>query len=131
MVSLEKISAIVYYVKDLQRTVTFYQDTLGLSLNVIEGHDDSFATSEVGDLILVFIQGDEKPGRSPIVAFGLDGGIDDVVEGLTKQGVEIVTPVSEAPDGGLTADFSDPDGHVLSVYQPVGTPRRKPSAEVK
>ena len=57
-------------------------------------------------------------------------GGDDVVEGLTKQGVDIVTPVSEAPDGGLTADFSDPDGYILSLHQPAGMPRRKPSAEV-
>ncbi len=83
--------------------------------------------SEVGTITLVFIRSDETPGQSPIVAFGLDGGIDDVVEDLAKQGVEIVTPVSEAPDGGLTADFSDPDGHVLSVYQPAGAPRRNPT----
>ncbi len=131
MVSAERISAIVYYVRDLQRTMTFYQDALGLSISMIEGHDGSFGNSMVGDLDLVFIQSDEKPGRSPIVVFGLDAGIDDVVEGLTKQGVEIVTPVSEAPDGGLTADFGDPDGHILSVHQPAGAPRRKPSAEVK
>lgn len=125
MISLEKITAIVYYVKNLHNTVTFYRDALGLSVNIMEGHGDSFATSQVGELTLVFIQSDEKPGQSPIVAFGIDGGIDDVLEGLTNQGVEIVTPVSEAPDGGLTADFKDPDGHVLSVYQPVGSPRHK------
>ncbi len=131
MISPEKISTIVYYVKDLQRTMTFYQDALGLSISIIAGHDGSFGTSNVGDLELVFVESDEKPGRSPIVVFGLNGGIDDVVEGLTKQGVEIVTPVSEAPDGGLTADFGDPDGHILSVHQPAGAPRRKPSEEVK
>ena len=34
-------------------------------------------------------------------------------------------PVSEAPDGGLTMDFVDPDGNGLSLYQPAGAPRRK------
>ncbi len=131
MTALQKISAIVYNVKDLQRTITFYQDALGLSLNVMEGHGESFGVAEVGELTLVFFPSDEKPGQSPIVVFGLESGVEDVVEELTKQGVEIVTPVSEAPDGGLTADFADPDGHVLSVYQPADAPRRKASAEVK
>jgi hypothetical protein len=29
----------------------------------------------------------------------------------------------ETPDGGLSADFLDPDHHMLSVYQPSGAPR--------
>ena len=36
----------------------------------------------------------------------------------------LIAPVSEAPDGGLTADFLDPDGHTLSYHQPAGLPAR-------
>ncbi len=129
MNSFTDVSAIVFYVKDLKRTITFYHDVLGLAINRIEGQEDSVATSPVGKITLVFIRSDETPGRSPIVAFGLDGGIDDVVESLAEKGVEIVVPVGDTPDGGLAADFSDPDGHVLSIYQPAGTPRRKPAEE--
>ena len=55
---------------------------------------------------------------------------DDVVgrefaEALAAKGVEIVVPVSEAPDGGLTMDFLDPDRNALSLYQPAGAPRRR------
>lgn len=31
-------------------------------------------------------------------------------------GIEIVTPVSQAPDGWF-ADIRDPDGHIVSFYQ--------------
>jgi len=46
-----------------------------------------------------------------------------VVEALAAQGVEIVVPVSPTPDGGLSADFLDPDGHVLSYYQAGDAPQ--------
>jgi len=120
MTPFNKISAIVYYIKDLNRTVTFYKDALGLTVTPLETPEGPLGTLEIGGLSLVFIPAEEKPGQSPVVVFGLEQGIEQVVEGLANQGVEIVTPVSHAPDGGLTADFLDPDGHTLSVYQPAG-----------
>ena len=125
MTTLSTVSTIVFYVKDLTRTAAFYRDALGLALEVLDGHDgERFAIAGTATPTLVFLEHDEPPGRTPVVVFGLAGGIDEVVEGLARQGVEIVTPVSEAPDGGLTADFADPDGHILSVHQPPGLPRR-------
>ncbi|TXH68401.1 MAG: VOC family protein [Lysobacteraceae bacterium] len=119
-----KVGAIVFFVGVLARAVAFYRDTLGLPVNEAEGHDGPFAIAELGDLSLVFIQRPAKPGESPVVVFALDGGIDDYAEALAAKGVEIVVPVSEAPDGGLTLDFLDPDGNVLSLYQPQGAARR-------
>src|SRR5690349_22467444 len=53
-----------------------------------------------------------KPGNTPNVVFNLpDGGIDTVIASFATAGIEIVTPVSEAP-GGWFADFRDPDGHI-------------------
>ena len=74
--------------------------------------------ADVGGISLVFFQMEGKRGDSPVIVFNLDeGGIDGIVEGLASKGVTIVTPVSHAPDGGWTADFTDPDGHTLSLYQ--------------
>ena len=112
------VSAVVFFVKDLDRTHAFYNGVLGLQTEQITGHDGALLTAKSGDITLVFIPMEEPPGRSPVVVFGVDGGIEDVVARLVEQNVEIVTPVSEAPGGGLTADFLDPDGHVLSLYQP-------------
>ena len=125
MLANTKVGAIVFFVSVLDRSVAFYRDTLGLPVKEIDGHDGPFAIAELGELTLVFIQRPAKAGDSPVVVFNLDGGIDDYAEALAAKGVEIVVPVSEAPDGGLAIDFVDPDRNMLSLYQPQGAPRRK------
>ena len=125
MLANTQVGAIVFFVSVLERTLVFYRDTLGLPVQALEGHDGPFALAELGPLSLVFIQREARPGDSPVVVFGLEGGIDDIAEALAGRGVEIVVPVSEAPDGGLTMDFLDPDGNVLSLHQPAGAPRRR------
>ncbi|WP_141455789.1 VOC family protein [Pseudoxanthomonas sp. z9] len=125
MLSQCKVGAIVFFVSDLARSVAFYRDTLGLPVNAIDGHDGPFALAEVGELTLVFIVQAVRSGESPVVVFSLGGGIDDYAEALAGRGVEIVVPVSESPDGGLSLDFVDPDRNVLSLHQDAGLPRRK------
>ncbi len=128
MLTSYPVTNLVFFVKDLEQTRHFYSSVLGMEMQETAGHEGEFLTAESGSLILVFIPAEEAPGQSPVVVFGLDGGIEDLVEALVKQNVEIVVPVSEAPDGGLTADFLDPDGHVLSLYQPADAPRRREKA---
>ena len=125
MLSSCRVGAIVFFVSVLERSLGFYRDTLGLPVEAVEGHDGQFAVAQLGELSLVFIARPAKAGDSTLVVFNLDGGIDDCAEALAGKGVEIVVPVSEAPDGGLTLDFIDPDGNGLSLYQPAGAPRRK------
>ena len=130
MLSKPRIGAIVYYVTDVDKTEAFYRDTLGLEVMRMPGEpgeaggaDWLMATLE-GDMTLVFFQMEGKRGDSPVIVFALDdGGIDAAVAALSQKGVTIVTPVSHAPDGGLTADFLDPDGHMLSFHQNADLPR--------
>lgn len=128
MLAKYAVGNIVYYVSDIDRTEAFYRGTLGLSVDRVPGdadHGGDFLIAHTGggiDLIF-FANPESKPGQSPIVVFTLaEGGIDGIVEGLAKKGVTIVTPLSAAP-GGWSADFADPDGHVLSVYQSEEIPR--------
>ncbi len=121
-----KVGAIVFFVGDLARSLALYRDTLGLSVEMLDGHDGPLATAEVGGLTLVFLPNPQaRAGDTPVVVFSLDGGIDDYAEALAARGVEIVVPVSEAPDGGLSLDFVEPDRNLLSLYQPAGAPRRR------
>lgn len=130
MLASMNIGAIVFYVADIDRTETFYAHTLGLGLTRMPGEageaggaDWLMAETPAG-INLVFFQMPGRQGDSPIIVFELaDGGIEAAVEGLASKGVTIVTPVSHAPDGGLSADFTDPDGHVLSLYQTADKPR--------
>ena len=120
-----KVGAIVFFVRSLERAIAFYRDTLGLPVDPMDGHDGPFGFAQVGDIALVFIAREVPIGQSPVVVFGLDGGIDDYADALVAKGVEIVLPVSETPDGGLSLDFVDPDRNVLSLYQPADAPRRR------
>lgn len=124
MLSNAKLDTLVFFVSDLDRSTAFYRDVLGLAVERVAGHDGDFATAQAGPVSLVFLQREARAGETPIPVFNLDGGIDDCAERLAGHGVEIVAPVGEAPDGGLTIDFLDPDRNVLSLYQAPGAPRR-------
>ena len=128
MIPNPRISTICYYVSDIDRTEKFYRDVIGLDVRRM-GDDgagnDWLMASIPGNLDLIFFRMESRPGNSPIIVFELpDGGIDSVIEGLAAKGATIVTPVSEAP-GGWSAEISDPDGHVVSMYQPAAAPRRR------
>lgn len=115
--------AVVFMVRDLERTRRFYAEALGLELAQNEGH---LLGTLPGGTELVFFEGDAARGASPQIVFGLDeGGIDTAAEALAARGVQLLTPVTEAP-GGWSVEFSDPDGHPLAYYQDGGLPRRQP-----
>ncbi|SEB47229.1 hypothetical protein SAMN05216452_1498 [Nitratireductor aquibiodomus] len=127
MLSNVRIGNICYYVNDIDRTETFYRDVIGLNVQRMEGDEETgdwLLASIENNIELIFFKMESRPGNTPIVVFDLsEGGIDTVVEGLAEKGATIVTPVSHAP-GGWSAEFADPDGHVLSVYQSEERPRK-------
>ena len=122
--------AFILSVRDVQATERFYTEHLGIQFARNTEEDGSMwllAKIGVATEMLVF-PGDPRPGNTPGIVFGLaDGGIDLVVASLAASGVEIVTPVSEAP-GGWSADFKDPDGHVVSFFQAAELPREMTAA---
>jgi predicted enzyme related to lactoylglutathione lyase len=119
-----KSVSIVFYVSDITRTEAFYRDALGIVLERQEGADPFWLQGRVGaGPDLIFFEQAGKRGDTPALVFELDeGGIDDVVAELASKGVTIVTPVSEAP-GGWSADFLDPDGFGLGLWQSGELPR--------
>ena len=120
------IGALCFIVRDPARTATFYRDVLGLETQHFSEEEGGFVMARTGSTMLLAFAGNDPAGRSPIVVFALpDGGIEDYVDRLIAMGVPFVVPVSPAPDGGLTADFTDPDQHVFSLHQDPGLPRRR------
>lgn len=117
-------ASIVFYVSDIARTEGFYNDVLGIGLVRQEGMEPFWLSGTLDQgLELVFFQMEAKRGETPALIFDLvEGGIDDIVAALAEKGVTIVTPVSEAP-GGWSADFLDPDGFGLGLWQSADKPR--------
>jgi catechol 2,3-dioxygenase-like lactoylglutathione lyase family enzyme len=111
-------ASIVFYVSDIARTEHFYKDVLGLDLIRQEGAEPFWLSGALDQgLEMVFFEMEGKRGDTPALVFDLvEGGIDDIVVALAEKGVTIVTPVSEAP-GGWSADFLDPDGFGLGLWQ--------------
>ncbi|AWL11797.1 hypothetical protein HMF8227_01319 [Saliniradius amylolyticus] len=117
MLNNPEIGAAVFSVKNLKRTRHFYEGILGLEAELTSGHEYPYLVVNTRHMVLVFIEGQEKSCRTPVLVFNIDGhDIYELVEELVKHDVQIIEPVQPAPDGGLTADFQDPDGYVLSFY---------------
>jgi predicted enzyme related to lactoylglutathione lyase len=120
-----KSVAFILYVRDVSRTERFYTEHLGIQFARNEGEDGSlWLLAKIGNEVeMLVFPGDPKPGNTPGIVFGLgNGGIETAIASLASAGVEIVTPVSEAP-GGWSADFKDPDGHTVSFYQDASLPK--------
>jgi glyoxylase I family protein len=126
MIPKPQRASIVFYVADIERTEKFYTEVLGIALERQEGSPPFWLQGQLDQgLGIIFFQMDGVRGNTPALVFELqDGGIDDIVAGLVAAGVTIVTPVSEAP-GGWSADFLDPDGFGLGLWQPGDKPRSK------
>ena len=126
MIPKPQRASIVFYVADIERTEKFYTKVLGIALERQEGAPPFWLQGQLDQgLSVIFFQMDAVRGNTPALVFELpDGGIDDIVAGLVSQGVTIVTPLSEAP-GGWSADFLDPDGFGLGLWQPGDKPKSK------
>jgi glyoxylase I family protein len=119
-----KSASLVFYVADIVRTEKFYNEVLSLGLVREEGAEPFILSGRLeGGLDLMFFEMEGVRGNTPAIVFTVDeGGIDDIVAELAEKGVTIVTPVSEAP-GGWSADFLDPDGFGLGLWQSEDKPR--------
>jgi predicted enzyme related to lactoylglutathione lyase len=114
--------AVIFMVEDLERTRRFYADALGIELSLNEGY---LTTTLPSGTELLFFVGEAVRGTSPQIVFGLDeGGIDTAAEALASRGVQLLTPVTEAP-GGWSVEFKDPDGHPIAFFQAEALPRRR------
>ena len=124
MIPKPQRASIVFYVSNIARTEGFYTETLGIALERREGATPYWLQGELDQgLAIIFFEMEGVRGTTPAFIFEIgEGGIDDIVAALVEKGVTIVTPVSEAP-GGWSADFLDPDGFGIGLWQPGEKPR--------
>lgn len=114
---MSKISNIILTVTDLEETLAFYQDVLGMNVNAtIPGE---FAFLNGGGIVLALREGTNtpNPGLTEIV-FEVDD-VRTTYEELRAKGVVFPYP-PRAVTGNETSelyatDFRDPDGHILSI----------------
>jgi len=112
-----EISHVWVYSKDVPKSIAFYQNTIGLE---IAGHFAHGALFRAGTVLLGIHEeeGDRKsmPGGTLIVL--RTENIHSRFEQLKEKGVKFLTDHIVSEDFGQVADFRDPDGYLLEIWQP-------------
>ena len=119
-----EIQDVFYFVQDMDLSVAFYRDTLGLKMIEETAHWSAF---DIGGLRLgLHWTGGDAVHHGPTDGHGHRGGatltfrtddIDRVHTLLEKREVRHLTEIGRDPWGSLLS-FADPDGNVLKVMQP-------------
>ena len=137
-----QVNVITIAVKDLERSLRFYRDGLGLPTKGIigtefKGSKDQAAGAVVmfelsGDLILALYprselakDSNEQVGQQSSTEFSLGyiaeskEEVNDILKKAEKAGAEITDAAHERPWGIYSGYFKDPDGHLWEViYNP-------------
>ena len=120
--------AVVLPTTDLNRSRTFYVDTLGLSELPLPSDNltDVMLLDSGGSMILVYLRHEPTKAEHTVAAWMVDD-FDRVVDGLLARGVRFETyagmPDTDWDSRGVASDgsglrsvwFLDPDGNILSV----------------
>jgi catechol 2,3-dioxygenase-like lactoylglutathione lyase family enzyme len=116
---LKRISMNIVLVSDLERSIRFYQEQLGLPLITRTSEWAEFATGETH--LALQAGGDPAEPRSNRAAgrLSISFEVEDIVEtyeALSAQGVTFTQPPAEQ-DFGMLAVFKDPDGLDILLFE--------------
>ena len=117
---MARIAYTMVFVSDMQRSIAFYRDVLGLPLNFESPGWTEFATE--GATLALHKAGQPAPagadsGVNPAGSCRLGlhvPNLDALHEKLTANGVRCVMPPTMQDFGGRLAIYADPDGLPLS-----------------
>ena len=117
--ALNNVDYIILYVRDLDASVAFYRDVVGLAHKFTDSGYAEFVTegtkfalfdrARLPDLIGRGVDGEGPWGE---VAFVVDD-VDARAERLQTAGVHILSGPVDRPWGQRTLHFLDPDGNVV------------------
>ena len=122
----------IFFVSDLERSIAFYRDVIGLPFRfanesyaefATEGAKFSlFARSHLPELIDREAPAGEAPWPQGEIAFFVED-VDAEHERLAAAGVRLLAPPTDRPWGERTLHLADPDGNVVELTRPK---RREP-----
>jgi catechol 2,3-dioxygenase-like lactoylglutathione lyase family enzyme len=120
-VQLARISAVMLGVRDLQQSLVFYKEKLGLKVIMQE---PSLALLQCGNVMLGLSRGHATvaphiAGATEVV-FQVES-VRAAHQALLAQGVSFMTEPRQVTPTDWAANFKDVDGHILSVFGPEGS----------
>ena len=109
------------HVEDLESSIAFYQNALGLSL-LGRGEDWAHFDSGAGTLLELFTGGTsmaepKKPHQQSIVLGLRVEDLDRAIAELGEKGVHFIPEESGEFEGTRWAHFSDPEGNQLELKE--------------
>jgi catechol 2,3-dioxygenase-like lactoylglutathione lyase family enzyme len=122
----QRVNAVVLFVQDFEKCLSFYRDTLGLEVVQLEPafaafrmKDHNFAISHVSEgaeMVNAPISAPPITGTQRIMLCAELENVDTAYETLTAKGVEFTrAPVSQ-PWGIRAAYFKDPEANLWEIY---------------
>ena len=124
---MTRLGYAILFVSDLERSIRFYRDALGLPFRFANESYAEFATegakfalyarSHLPELIGREAPPEPAPWPQGEVAFLCDD-VDAEHERLAADGVTILSPPIDRPWGERTLHVADPDGNVVELTRP-------------
>jgi catechol 2,3-dioxygenase-like lactoylglutathione lyase family enzyme len=120
-IHLSSVSSIMLGVRDLQQSLAFYRDKLGLKVKMQEAQ---LALLDAGPITLGLSPGHVRLSPQVNGATEIVFRVDDVHaarRALMGRGVVFMNEPRQVTPTDWAAHFRDPDGHLLSIFGPEGT----------
>ncbi|MBI3891499.1 MAG: glyoxalase/bleomycin resistance/dioxygenase family protein [Candidatus Wallbacteria bacterium] len=106
----------MYYVKDMKKSIAFFKDQIGLHPKF---EDEGWTEFDLGGPSLCLHPvGDKKIAIGSTQLIILVGDIQKEVSRLKEKKVVFPNDIMDMGEHGICAEFVDPDGNPLSLYQP-------------
>jgi lactoylglutathione lyase len=112
---VSRLNVVYLYVRELERSLVFYRDLLGIPL---EG-DATWAEAQLGSTRFALHLAPEDVGDLGSGTVHLDFevvSIDDAADRLRAAGVEVRETMREV--WGAAAEVVDPDGYRIALFEP-------------
>ena len=127
-VHFDKLSLVIFYVRDPMASLAFYRDLLGMKVKEASPH---WVELDCGGTALALHPHANLPEKrdaaNPWVVFQVDD-VHGAYQALLDKGVKFMSaPKQVCGDEtyvGLSADLADPDGNLLSLFGMVPVPAK-------
>jgi len=121
----DHVNYILIVVSDMDRSIHFYQDVLGLKMKL---HSDMWSEFDTGRTTLALHGGGQGSGESTVGSRKSQAGscsigfevadLDQTARDLQSQGIRFILPPTERKDEGIKlAICLDPDGLPVSLAE--------------
>jgi predicted enzyme related to lactoylglutathione lyase len=118
--SIPPATMVMLGTRDVQKSIPFYRDLLGLKLTQ---QFEGFAFFNAGNITLILSEGLARAAEHVIGAMEIVFSVEDIRaahEALKNQGVQFAKDPFQVNGPMFAAHMLDPDGHLLSLFGPEG-----------